>query len=638
MLSRLEIEGLAIIESLTIEFSPQFNVITGETGAGKSILIKALGILLGSKSNAETIRKGRQQAQVTGFFEVRMSHKALEIMDHYGIPWAASSEDDPQSEVTILTRRVISAKNKFLAWINDTPVTATVLREVGGALIDVFGQHDSLRLLDPGHHLQWLDQFLAHIKTGTSLGADSILIRYTEERKKVLAGIKTFLELVDEIKHKRQSADFLHYRYEELQKFSPSVQEYAEVLHSVKTSSHHLQVLRELQCVQALVDSPSDSPPVGQTLWECQKRLNRIQGISSKLTEKIGKLGEHAGQLATGVDELSYQLGVFIREVDIPESVLESAQERLVGYQELFRKLHVQSVEDLLGEMSRIKTDLTWLNQAEASCIQILKNLHADISSLKVLGEHLTKARQKAKDLVKKRLEKELHDLAMPGSQIDVEFSPVRNVQTPIDLSLFSQEIQNLWNLNSESLSHLGESGMERAQFLLSSNPGEPLHPLVKIASGGEISRVILALKRALSAGAGSCVLVFDEIDTGISGRVADVVGSKIKELSNRFQVICISHLAQVTAYCDAHFLVHKCGSSGRTESQIVRLSDKDSEKEIARLISGSEVTPASLNHARALLTKARQGKEWVDAGALNKSSKTSANKKKRVRAQEISN
>jgi DNA repair protein RecN (Recombination protein N) len=619
VLSRLEIEGLAIIESLTIEFSPQFNVITGETGAGKSILIKALGLLLGSKSSPETIRKGREQAQITGYFEVNSLHKVVGIMEHYGIPCQGGQEEDSGQEITILTRRIITPKNRFLAWINDTPVTATALKEVGGALIDVFGQHDSLRLLDPHHHLQWLDQFLGQIELSPSEKADSILIRYSEERKKVLHSLKSFCDFVEEIKSRRSHADFLRYRFEELKKFSPDVEDYHRVYAAVKAASQNLQVLKDLQYVESLVDPSSDSLSPGQTLWECHRRLNRIQGVSqSELALRIEKITKSAGYLASGLDELSYEVGVIIRELDVPEAELEELQERLVGYQELFRKLHVPSIEALVLEMGKLQADLFWLDQAESSCLEMLKKLSDDIALLKKRGSLLTQARLKAVDIVKEKLKKELSELAMPGACIDVELSPVRGSMSGVDLGLFNTDIQLLWNQITEEWIHLGETGMEKAQFLLSSNPGEPLHPLVKIASGGEISRVILALKKALAAGADSCILVFDEIDTGISGRVADVVGHKIKDLAERFQVICISHLAQVTAYCDAHFLVRKGGSGERTESQIIRLSEKESEKEIARLISGSEVTSASLNHSRALLMKAKRGAEKSTLSPLN--------------------
>jgi DNA repair protein RecN (Recombination protein N) len=223
------------------------------------------------------------------------------------------------------------------------------------------------------------------------------------------------------------------------------------------------------------------------------------------------------------------------------------------------------------------------------------------------LASKLTQARLKAKSLVKKRIESELHDLAMPGARIDVEFETIERSIASADLSLFGSEADILWTRLVTALSSLSEYGAEKAQLLLAANPGEPLLPLQKSASGGEISRIMLALKRALAAGADTCILVFDEIDTGISGRVAAVVGRKMQELSRSFQVICISHLPQVAAFADSHFLVHKVSKENRTESTISKLSQRASEEELARLLSGDEVTQSSLANARALVKKARE-------------------------------
>jgi DNA repair protein RecN (Recombination protein N) len=243
---------------------------------------------------------------------------------------------------------------------------------------------------------------------------------------------------------------------------------------------------------------------------------------------------------------------------------------------------------------------------AAVEVLALLKRLKSQCEVLALCASKLSKSRRKAKELVKARIETELRELAMAGATIDIEFQPTTKPIPAADVGLFGAEAIDLWTTIAEVLSGISETGAERAQFLLSSNQGEALLPLHKIASGGEVSRIMLALKRALAAGADTCILVFDEIDTGISGRVADVVGRKMQELSESFQVICISHLAQVAAYADSHFFVHKYGKDQRTESTISRLKAKESEEEIARLLSGDEVTASSLANARALIKKAR--------------------------------
>lgn len=613
MLSRLEIEGLAIIESLTIEFSPRFNVITGETGAGKSILIRALGLLLGAKGHPETVRSGRSAATVSGFFEVEGGHRVLGILSQFGIPYEPQPIDN--GVIPILMRRVVNAKGRSFAWINDVPVTAGALKEAGSALIDVFGQHDSLRLLDPGHHLQWVDQFLPLVAP-PPLGK-AVLEDYAVLRKKISAELNEFFDLIDRVRNRRQGADYISFRCEELARFQPQAEEYHHIAKALKAATQNLQILRDLQIIQSSLEAEDQQASPGQKLWDCHRRLNRM--TSSPLDEttyqKLTGCTEQAAQIAGSIDDLSFNIGVMIRDLSVNENELEDMQLRLVGYQDLFRKLNVTSIDQLMTEHTRLIQERVWIDQASQTIEAALHNLHANTKKLKILGESLTKARLKAKEIVKKNLETELHQLAMPGAKIDFEFTTLRQLPPELSLAFISEDLEGQWQTFCDDWSMLGEHGMEKGQFLLASNLGEPFHPLQKIASGGEISRVILALKKSLAAGADSCLLVFDEIDTGISGRIADVVGQKIQELSKRFQVICISHLAQVTAYADAHFLVRKQGKGVRIESQIIPLDKKTSEREIARLISGAEVTPASLNHAKQLLKKAKERDRNRDFG-----------------------
>jgi DNA repair protein RecN (Recombination protein N) len=259
-----------------------------------------------------------------------------------------------------------------------------------------------------------------------------------------------------------------------------------------------------------------------------------------------------------------------------------------------------------MGEIEKLAEQISFLASAAASIASKLKTLAKDAKALKAAADVLSKARHAAKAKAKSRIEKEMHELAMPGASIDIEFQPVARAIPAADFKVFGEECVELWTNCAEQMSAVSDSGAERAQFLLASNKGEAMLPLQKIASGGEISRIMLALKKSLSAGADTCILVFDEIDSGISGRVADIVGRKMREISESFQVICISHLPQVAAYADTHFLVHKFDRNKRTESTISQLSQKDSEKEIARLLSGDEISDSSLANARNLMKKAK--------------------------------
>jgi DNA repair protein RecN (Recombination protein N) len=595
MLTRLDIQGLAIIDTLSIEFSRGFNVITGETGAGKSILIKALGLLLGSKASSDTVRRGKDTATVTGFFEVPRGHKSTVILTDFGIP----CEDPGDEAVGLLIRRTITNKGRSSAWVNDVPVTATVLRELASCLMDVFGQHDNLKILDPSQHIHYVDLFLKD---------PDILDDYQAALEATNTLREQIETLLQSVLSSRRDADYLAFRCAELKTFAPDELDYEHVRNFCQRGSHFMQLVSGLEKARAAIDQGADGEPLSRLVWDASRLLAKLESLS----DVAKPLADEAGMLASRLDDLSFNIGKAMSGVDVDERDLEAAETRLAGYQEMFRKLSVADIQGLLTEQERLQTELNLLETSGFKVLDLLRELKSQTSKTRSLALRLSKARQKAKDLVKKRLASELTELAMPEASIDVELLPVSKAATNFGLESFDPEALTLWKEISLDLASLGENGAERAQFLLSTNKGEGMLPLQKIASGGEISRVMLALKKALAAGADSCILVFDEIDSGISGRVADVVGRKMQELASDFQVICISHLAQVAAHAETHFLVHKFGRGDRTESTISALSRKDSEAEVARLLSGDEVTDTSLANARALIRKARTTRDKV--------------------------
>ncbi len=588
VLTQINIQGLAIIDTLAIEFSHGFNVITGETGAGKSILIKALGLLLGAKAAAETVRRGREAALVSGLFDVPEGHKCSEVLAQYGVPIEVHRGHFP-----IIVRRTVTNKGRSLAWINDVPVTVSVLKELASNLIDVFGQHDNLRLLDPAMHALYLDQFLP----------DRALARdYHTRYHALVVAVSGLTTMVDDFRTKRRDADYLEFRCDELRRFRPAKDDYEQVQALCKKAGTALSLAAALEKAQRYIDQGAGGEPLSTPLWEAGKILGKLEHIDPVFKT----LSEEAATLAARADDLSFTIGRAVSGTDLDAGELEAAHERLAGYQVLFRKVATGGIDELLAERDRLEGELAFLQSAAADVLLLVKDLKVRVAEQKVVAARLTKARFKAKDVVKKRIETELHELAMPGSAIGIEFTPVSKTLQSLDIAHFGEDVEKAWAEVADGLSELGEHGAERAQFLLSANQGEAMLPLHKIASGGEVSRIMLALKKGLAAGADTCILVFDEIDTGISGRVADVVGRKMQELSDRFQVICISHLAQVSAYADTHFLVHKYGKDKRTESTITKLGVKEREEEVARMLSGEEVTKTSLANARTLIQRAR--------------------------------
>lgn len=587
MLTQIGIQGLAIIDSLEISFSEGFNVITGETGAGKSILIKALGLLLGAKASAETVRRGREAATVSGLFEVPASHRSTAVLTELGVPMEIDGASFP-----VIIRRTVNAKGRSLAWINDIPVTVHALKDLASTLIDVFGQHDNLKILDPAMHVHYLDQFLR----------DRSLPRvYAEKYREVLASTSELAAMIDDVRTKRRDADYLAFRCDELEKFSPTRENFEEIQALCRKAGNVMSVVTALENAQRLVDQGAGGEPVSTPLWEAGKVLAKLESVAPDF--KL--LADQAHEIASRIDDLSFGIGRAMSGMEIDEGDLEGAQERLAGYQELFRKLAAGDIDQLVAEHERLRRELQFVHSAAVEVQDRIVSLSSKVETLEALGTSLSTARRDAWKVVKMRIEGELHELAMVGAAIDLELSPASRPISTIDVALFGPAIASSWAEVAAKLSGLAESGAERGQFLLQANPGEAMLPLHKIASGGEVSRIMLALKKGLAAGADTCILVFDEIDTGISGRVADVVGRKMQELSTDFQVICISHLAQVAAFAETHFVVAKHGKGERTESTITKLSPKEREEEVARLLSGSEVTASGLANAKQLIQKA---------------------------------
>lgn len=597
MLNQLHINGLAIIESLQIDFSKGFNVITGETGAGKSILIKALNFLLGAKASADTVRHGRESASVSGQFVLPANHKVTACLEACGIPIETtpeSNDSETKEMQTVIVRRVISSKGRSQAWINDTPVTSATLREFAGALIDVFAQHENHKLLDAEGHLGIVDQFLEQ---------PAILSTVSGASETVSRQIGTLRALASEFALRQRDADYLSFRCEELRKFAPSVEEYHKTRNFCDQARNITYLVSSLRKAASIVDEGGGDSSIERLLREA----GRVLAHASAKVPSLQGLSDQAFVVADHAAELSAAIASELSSCDTSEEDVDAAQARLAGYQGLFRKMGVLDVESLMAAWQRMEDEVRFIASAAKDAEKILAGLHLSLDEYHAAGSALSAARKKAAQKVCKAVGKELAELAMKDASLAVEFMTGTSAGVDVELKALGESLARRWEMEiAPRLAGVSSTGLEKAQFLLSANAGEPPLPLHKVASGGEVSRIMLALKKALTVGADTCILVFDEIDTGISGRVADIVGRKLAELSRGFQVICISHLPQVAAHADTHFLVHKFGSSNRTESTITRLDGESSRTEIARLLSGDELTDSSLAHAATLLKKAR--------------------------------
>ncbi|MBC7660154.1 MAG: DNA repair protein RecN [Chitinophagaceae bacterium] len=593
MITQLTIRGLAIIEELHIDFSPRLNVITGETGAGKSILIKALHILLGAKADAEVIRHGFDKAFVSARFLLPRTHPAVEYLNENGL-W-----HDDHDLTEIILRREITSKNRSQAWMNDQAITQTTLKELGQNLIDIYGQHENHRMLDPSTHIDYIDQFLEkpQLRQTVVQSMSQALVLYQEIRKQ----LEQFLA-------RRREQDYLQFRFKELEDFEPSLENYLDITRICAEAQQFMQEQKVLQQLQVIQDESYN----GKSLSAAVRDILRLSE-SSKLIKGNAEMTVVLDQLrdtSSVFDELSYHLGRIVDDQDLSEDDLEAYESRLAEYQRLFRKLGVRTIDELMTEYNRLDTELSSVRDAPDELSLKIKDLLKQLQEIDKSSRQLSAARQKAAAQASKKIEGELHDLNMSGAKINFDFQAVRQTIPDLDLLDFNEETKKNWARCVDILSENARLGREKGQFLLAANPGEGFRPLAKVASGGEISRIMLGFKKILSAGANTCVMVFDEIDTGISGHTADIVGSKLKGLAEGFQVICISHLAQVAAYGDAHFKVEKMQKKGSTESHIFRLDGPQSEAEIARLLSGMKVTSSSLQNARQLISAAQRHEE----------------------------
>ena len=589
MLTRLEVQGLVLIKHIEVSFSSGFHVITGETGAGKSILIRAIHLLLGGKASADAVAKGFQQASATGSFRIPSTHKCFKVLSKLGVPLISDGDN-------LLVRRTITTKGRSYCWINDTPLTISSLRLVGETLIDVFAQHDNQRLLDESSHTRQLDSFIK---------SKNCYANYRTVYKQAASQYASLQALVLDLKKKLQSQDYTFFRQKQMQELNPCQEEYLSLINFCKKAEGDFQKKQHLLGVSKTLNEGHDGKSLSQALWSSRDQLMQTPGDC----EQSKKMGVNIEEIATSLDDISYELEKLVEAISLDEENLEQAQSRLANYQTFMRKLGFSDIEQLIEEQRNIEKEISYLETATEGIGANLKELTKLCDKLFVSGERLSKGRKEAVSSIRKKVIQEFADLGMKAAKLDVEFVPQKEVPPSLDLSILGDEFIHAygteWKTACEILAKFKEEGQEKVRFLLATNPGEDPKPLSKIASGGEVSRIMLALKRALLAEAETCILVFDEIDTGISGRVADMVGKKLREMSKGVQIICISHLAQVASYAHHHLQVSKIVNKGKPAQVDLRtLNETEKVEEIARLLSGDEVTQLSLANAKSLVER----------------------------------
>lgn len=555
MLSLLHIENIAIIESADISFDRGFNVLTGETGAGKSIVIDAISAVLGERTSREVIRTGAKSALVNAVFTGEVPLKWLE---DNGFP--ADGEE-------LMLQREIQGDGRNVCRVNGRPLTVAQLRELGRQLLNIHGQHDGQQLLDPDCHLGYLDSF----------GKTASLLESYQSAYRSMASLRRRIsELeMDEAERSRR-VDTLEFQIRELERaeLKPGEDEELDARKTLLRSSGKL--MEAIQEAQFALSGGEDSQGACDLISEAEGTIRSVTRLSPQLEE----LGEKLTALRYAADDASEVIRDFSEAFDFSPEELDQLESRLDVIYRL-KKKYGPTVTDMLDYLERSKEELEQIQEADDTIQRLEKELEQARKETVKRGTALTKARRKAADNLQKRVQEELRQLDMPKVQFVTDFAPCPG-QDGMD-----------------------DTGMDQIQFLMSANLGEALKPIQKVASGGELARIMLALKNVLAEDDGIGSLVFDEVDTGVSGRAAQKVAEKMADVARRKQVLCVTHLPQIAAMADTHFSVEKGEKKGRTFTNVVRLGQEGRVEELARLIGGAAVTDVLKQSATELLEQA---------------------------------
>ena len=551
MLQELSIKDFAIIDEIQISFQPKMTVLTGETGAGKSIIIDALGLLAGGRGSTEFIRKGEKKAVIQGLFTLPREANTYNILEEYGI----DSEDGQ-----IILQRDLYRGGRNICRINGMMVNLATLRKVGETLIDIHGQNEHQELMKPENHIDLLDEY----DKKTSELRNQYQVVYQNYRK-----LKSSMEKKEaDEKAWAQRLDMLNFQVKEIGEAGLKINEEDELVEE-KNKLDNFQAIHDALELSYQILSGEKIDVVGN-LGNAMNELSDVSDLSENLQEINTKISDAFYSLEDVARDISDELD----SMEWNGERLNEIEERLELIHQLKRK-YGDTIEDILHYHSRIVKELREMENAEQNSEKQERQLSEALEKVKELAIKLSKQRKKSAKKLEKMIHKQLSALYMDKAVFEVKF------------------------LNN---SKLYSKGIDKVEFYIQTNPGEEMGPLAKIYSCGELSRIMLALKTIFSQKMGVTSIIFDEVDTGVSGRVAQAIAEKISQISNNSQVLCITHLPQVAAIADNHYYISKSVNDGRTETSLEELDEKQKIREIARMLSGSEITELTLKHAEELI------------------------------------
>ena len=554
MLSVLKIQNIAIIESAEIEFSRGFNVLSGETGAGKSIILDSINAILGFRTSRELIRTGESQAQVVALFsDIGDNVKAK--LEELSLPV------DPDGG--LLVSRVIGAE-KNICKVNNTLTTVAVLRDLGAELMSIHGQQDNRELLDSETHISYIDALIDD---------DSLLLEYKESYDKLCAVNSQIKKLSGDKESIARKRDILSYQIDEIEKAELNPGEWEQL----KERRNELQNFEKIQAglygaYDALNGGDSYHGAV-EMVSGAFRELNSVASFSQNLQELSQKLGDIYYEL----QDVAETVRDSVNEDGFSQAELEAVENRISLIYNLSKK-YGETEEDILTFLENAKTELDEISFSDERLLELKEEVKAIEKKTRALAEEISAKRKATAEVFSQNVCQELKFLDMPHIQFLVDFKEVP----------------------------LCENGIDSAEFLISANVGEEPKPLTKIASGGELSRTMLALKTIMADKDKIETMIFDEIDTGVSGRAALKVASKLKQVSCGKQVLCVTHLGQLMAYADSHYLIEKAARDGKTYTSVTLLDMAGRKGEIARITGGGTVTDIQLANAEQMIMDAR--------------------------------
>ena len=563
MLHSLTIDNVVLIEHQVLELGPGFNVLTGETGAGKSMVVDALALVLGGRAQPHVVRNGEREAEVAALFEVESGSRVAAKLEAAGVP----------CDGELIVRRVVQAEGRSRAFLNGKISTAAQLAELAPDLCDIASQHESVSLTDPATHLEYLDAFGKLDGLRDALG----------EKVASLGDVVREITRVREAERDRaEREDFLAFQLKEIEELDPSPGEESD-LESERARLRHAEKL------QAATQGAADRLYEGEgAVCDQLARVSSDLDAAAAIDQTLAPIARTVESARSELADAARALARYAENIESSPARLAEVDDRWFRLQKLLRK-HGPTTHELLVHRDEVKKQLDQLAGASQLLVDLEQKREAALTAVSAEARTLSRKRRDAAAHLADAIGRELAGLGMGRARVVVDVSAVPNHQSG--------------DLPAVDGARLTSSGIDRVEFLIAPNKGEDPRPLRKIASGGELSRALLALKRVLAEKGPAGLYVFDEVDAGVSGAIAEVIGRAIADVARHRQVLCITHLPQIAALCDHHFVIDKTERKGRTTSTVKRLDDKERVDEIARMIGGVKVGEAARRAAVELLS-----------------------------------